>query len=99
FLAVRINGAIDGVDSVNGGSGLDTYIARSAASSVTIALNLGQAFGNDIGTDNIAGFENASGGLGDDFLLGNNGANTLDGSAGLDFLNGHGGRRRLSRGR
>jgi Ca2+-binding RTX toxin-like protein len=98
YLAVRTTGGVDGLDAVNGGSGTDTYLAYNATSSVTIALNLGQAFGDDIGFDNIAGFENASGGSGDDSLLGNNGANTLDGSAGLDYLDGHGGRDVLSGG-
>jgi Ca2+-binding RTX toxin-like protein len=85
-------GGTDGTDSVNGGSGVDTYDGSNASVSVTVALNLGQAFGDDIGIDNITGFENATGGKGGDFLLGNNGVNTLNGGAGLDYLDGHGGR-------
>ena len=58
------------------------------------------ALGDDIGHDAdfnptpdiITGFENATGGAGDDYLFGSSGANVLMGGNGMDILEGLGGR-------
>lgn len=91
YIATGASGA-DGTDTVNGGSGDDTYDASGATISVSVLFNIAQAFGDDIGFDNITGFENAIGGSGGDFLSGSGAANTLIGGAGGDQLRGFGGR-------
>jgi len=107
FLAVNVSGGTDGIDSVNGGSGIDTYNASEAPFSVfvnldTRARSAGQypffplaaktAQGNGINIDSVVGFENVTGGAHDDALFGSSGANTLIGGAGADGLFGFGGR-------
>jgi Ca2+-binding RTX toxin-like protein len=87
-----VNGGASDVDTVDGGGGVDTYDASAATASVTVTLSPQFASGADIGFDNITGFENAIGGSGNDFLFGNNAANTLIGGFGGDELKGFGGR-------
>jgi Ca2+-binding RTX toxin-like protein len=87
-----VAGGANDVDTVDGGKGVDTYDASQATASVTVTLSPPFASGADIGFDNITGFENATGGSGNDFLFGNNAANTLIGGAGIDKLKGFGGR-------
>jgi Ca2+-binding RTX toxin-like protein len=93
-----LTGGSDGTDTVNGGSGIDTYDATGATISVSVLFSIAQAFGDNIGFDNITGFENATGGSASDFLSGNGAANTLIGGAGGDVLTGFGGRDTLTGG-
>ena len=79
-----------GLDTLLGGAGIDTADYRTSETAVSIALD---ASGNALnisdglnGTDQLYGFENLLGGLGDDSLTGNDGANLLDGGMGDDWL-------------
>lgn len=78
----------DGNDDVQGGSGIDTYTAAAATAAVVINLDDEFAFGSNIGSDTITGFENAIGGSGVDSITGTVAANTLRGGGGGDALNG-----------
>ena len=69
-------------DAVNGGKGIDTYDASAATHKVEVYLYQLAAFGDDIGFDDVTGFENAIGGSGSDVLAGNKAANTLIGGVG-----------------
>jgi hypothetical protein len=96
-----------GTDTVDGGTGIDTYDAASANSTVTINLDsvdhaipefgfgtiaTNTATGTDIGgTDMIKNFENAIGGDIGDTLYGSAAANRLDGNLGGDSIAGFGG--------
>jgi Ca2+-binding RTX toxin-like protein len=104
FLALPLDNGTDGTDTVNGGSGIDTYDASEPITRVFVNLDSRDHFpfsfllpartavGNDIGTDNVIGFENATGGAHDDALYGSSGANVLIGLGGNDGLFGFGGR-------
>jgi Ca2+-binding RTX toxin-like protein len=101
YLAVKIGGGTDGTDTIAGGKGRDTYDASLASSTVGINLDkVGHglvfsaltAFGGNVGSDHITGFENAIGGSGNDFLFGTSGANLLNGGSGSDHIAGLGGR-------
>src|SRR4029079_10065171 len=95
----------DGADTVNAGSGIDTYDASQFGTDAFVKVNLDEIAhfgiaphsgtlaggGSNLGTDTILGFENASGGFGNDVLIGSNGANKLEGGAGGDVLFGLGG--------
>lgn len=81
----------DLLDTIDAGAGIDTYDSTNAAGGVTINLFTHTASGAYVGTDDILGFENASGGSGDDKITGDDGANVLSGgwwSSGADTLTG-----------
>jgi Ca2+-binding RTX toxin-like protein len=73
---------------LDGGAGSDTVDYSEAGQQVTINLLLGTATGSDIGTDTILRFENATGGAGNDALIGTASANVLNGNGGNDTLDG-----------
>ena len=56
-----------------------------------VNLLTGQGFNNAAEGDSFSGFENVIGGLFDDTLIGDHGANRLDGAMGADTLVGNGG--------
>ena len=84
-----------GSDSMTGGSGLDT--ASYASDTQPVAANLFGGFavqnaGQPTFTvDTLIAIENVTGGGGDDFLIGDNIANRLEGLGGADNLWGYGG--------
>jgi Ca2+-binding RTX toxin-like protein len=100
--------AADGNDIVRGGAGIDTYDASAATHDVRINLDtvahdlngfllvaantaIGPAI-SGFAKDSIFGFENASGGGGNDVIYGTAGANVLSGGAGgVNNLLGFGG--------
>jgi Ca2+-binding RTX toxin-like protein len=79
---------------LSGGLGTDAYIANhSTRVVVDLAAGTAQKFnaasgGTLVGTDQLSGFENVSGGDGDDTITGNAGSNSLFGGAGNDTLDG-----------
>lgn len=83
-------GAADGAgDQFDGGDGIDTITYRGLESGVSVVLGpAGAATGGGVGSDVLAGFENATGGLGDDTLTGDALANVLSGGDGNDSLAG-----------
>ncbi|WAP68666.1 beta strand repeat-containing protein [Jiella pelagia] len=78
-----------GDDTVDGGAGNDTISYQGESPDVTIDLAAGTATG--LGADTLTSIENASGGAGDDTILGDAGANALFGQNGADVLDGRGG--------
>ncbi|MEH6692172.1 MAG: cadherin-like domain-containing protein [Pseudorhizobium pelagicum] len=78
----------DGNDSYSGGDGVDTLDASAVGSGVVIDLKAGTATGEDIGTDQVEGFENIIGSECADLLTGDSHANELHGGAGNDELAG-----------
>jgi Ca2+-binding RTX toxin-like protein len=93
--ADRLDGGT-GSDTLDGGTGLDllTYGSRGAPVTVDLAAGRGGARGE---TDSLAGFEDVTGGLGSDRLMGDAGPNTLYGGLdGNDAVRGRGGNDTLS---
>jgi Ca2+-binding RTX toxin-like protein len=78
----------DGNDSYSGGEGVDTLDASAVGSGVVIDLVAGTATGEDIGTDQVEGFENIVGSDHADLLTGDGHANALHGRSGNDELAG-----------
>ena len=89
------NNVISGTPANNvldGGAGVDTvsYLNGAATAGVTIDLNkqgAGQATGGS-GADTLVNFENVTGSIYNDILIGTPGNNVLTGSTGLDKLTG-----------
>jgi Ca2+-binding RTX toxin-like protein len=86
-----------GINSIDGGTGVDTvsYVYASTAGTTGVTLDLGalnassQATASGIsGADLIKGIENITGSNYADILTGNSGANILTGGAGVDTLTG-----------
>ncbi len=87
-----------GEDLLDGGWGIDTASFASALQGVAVTLTDpasepdgiagGSATGGDTGYDTLRNIENVVGGSGDDTIVGNSLANTLEGRAGNDVLNG-----------
>lgn len=81
-----------GKDVVNGGDGLDTADYSFALNAVYVDLSKGTAKGindaglTETGTDTLLSIENATGGAGDDRLVGNASANVLYGGDGNDIV-------------
>jgi subtilisin-like proprotein convertase family protein len=85
---------IVGTSNVNimaGFRGRDTVSYAGSTAAVTVNLTTQIVSGGDAAGDTISGFENATGGSGDDTLLGDSGTNVLNGNGGNDTLNGRGG--------
>ncbi len=71
---------------LDAGTGIDTISYSTVTTAVTIDLFNGQANGTSIGTDTLLNFENATGGTGNDTLIGSAGDNVLTGGAGSDTV-------------
>ncbi len=77
---------------VDGGVGIDTYSAEIATRSAFINMRDGEVFSFFTSTaENIFNFENARGSEFNDEILGNAGANRLEGLGGDDIIEGIGG--------
>ncbi|MEH2059327.1 MAG: calcium-binding protein [Nostoc sp.] len=76
-----------GDDTINGGGGIDTVEYSFVGSGVTVNLANGFASGG-AGNDVISNVENVKGSIFDDILIGNSGANLLNGDNGDDLLYG-----------
>jgi Ca2+-binding RTX toxin-like protein len=75
-----------GVNTLNGADGVDTASYAEATAGVTVNLVTGLASG--LGTDQLSGIENVTGGGSDDSLIGDTSSNVLRGGAGADTLSG-----------
>ncbi len=76
-----------GVDILTGGLGRDTVDYSQAASSVRAQLNTNASSNDgDGGTDTFSGIENLTGSAFNDLLIGDGGANVLNGGTGRDTL-------------
>ena len=75
-----------GDDTLNGGSGKDT--AQFSSNSNTINLNTTSWQNTGDGKDRLISIENVHAGSGNDIVIGNGAANTLNGQAGNDRLYG-----------
>jgi len=73
----------DGVDTYDGGEGIDTLDFGGSTSAIVLNLGTGK-----MGSDTIKNLENVFGGEGDDQITGDGKANELRGGAGNDKLNG-----------
>ena len=88
-----------GADSLYGGNGSDTASYFTSSAGVVISLAAGTASNGDAAGDYLDGIENLSGSnLGNDSLVGNTNANTLQGWGGNDVLTGAGGKDTLTGG-
>lgn len=74
-----------GQDVLDGGEGVDTLSYEGENAFVNIALNVAYAGGIALG-DVITNFENVTGTDYNDFLVGNDGANVLNGGKGNDYF-------------
>lgn len=86
----------NGDDSLLGGGGSDTADYSSVGNDLTIKISLQKAdlhdwSGDLIDSDHLQSIENATGGSGNDTLVGDSSANVLDGGGGSDILRGRGG--------
>jgi len=95
-----IGGSGAGDDTYDGGTGIDTVDYSSTNNGVDVALGAGsdQAFGSEIGTDQISNVENVIGGSEDDVISGDANANHLMGGGGSDDLSGNDGNDKLEGG-
>ncbi|MGX7894352.1 calcium-binding protein [Tsuneonella sp. HG222] len=80
-----------GADVLIGGPGTDLLSFEDNSGTVFVNLLTGMGYNNAAQGDTFSGFENVVGGLFDDTLIGDNGANRLDGAMGADTLVGNGG--------
>jgi len=92
----------DGDDTLSGGSGTDLFdggegqdtadFSYTSSDNLQINLTTGQAvFTSSGSTENLVSIEHATGGSGDNVLIGNGDANVLDGGGGNDDISGLGG--------
>jgi Ca2+-binding RTX toxin-like protein len=81
-----------GNDAYDGGGGIDTIVFSSATEAVAVDLSAAadQATGAEIGTDQIVGVENVTGGAGNDTITGDGLSNVLIGAGGNDLVQGLG---------
>jgi Ca2+-binding RTX toxin-like protein len=86
----RLTGGSGG-DVLNGGEGDDTAVYRDSPAGVLVSLASGYVTGGDASGDTLSSIENIDGSGFGDFLLGDNGANHLNGFGGNDSLKGFGG--------
>ena len=80
-----------GKDVIHGGSGVDTLTYESSNGKVKINLGKAKQKGGDAEGDKLKSIENVTGSDGNDTLVGDGGANVLDGGKGRDKLLGKGG--------
>ena len=94
--AVEFDGG-DGADSFRpgmggglffGGAGIDTLDLTGTTTDASVDLNAGTASSGEVGATTMSSVENATGGDGNDVLLGNSVANMLVGGSGNDTLDG-----------
>ncbi len=85
-----IIGAV-GADEIIGGDGLDWASYEDNSGVVFINLTLARGYNNAAEGDTYSGIENLVGGLMDDFFIGDESANRLNGAMGADTLLGAGG--------
>ena len=76
-------------NAIDGGDGTDTIDYSAAASAMNIDLRVGSSVGD--GTDVLSSIENVIGSLFEDHIVGNGGANLLDGGPSDDKIDGGGG--------
>src|SRR5262249_56336293 len=76
-----VGGHGEGNDIYEGGEGIDTIFYSSSTLGIVVNLSAAQnqAFGSEIGTDQIAKVENVIGGSGKDVITGNTANNLIDG--------------------
>jgi hypothetical protein len=86
---VKLLATASGPLSLNGQGGNDTLDYSAFSAGVAVNLSIGAATAVSGG---VTGFENAIGGSGDDYLVGNSSNNILIGGPGNDTLYGFGGR-------
>ncbi len=77
-----------GADVLNGGSGTDMVSYEDNHGGVFVNLTLNQGFGNAAAGDTYVGIEDVRGSMFDDTIIGNGGANRLEGGDGNDVLRG-----------
>ena len=82
----RLVGGI-GADVLNGGAGTDT-VRYATSMAVTVNLGINTATGGEAQGDTFIGIENVVGSQFNDILIGDSGANKLEGLNGDDFLRG-----------
>ncbi|MEM9061765.1 MAG: Hint domain-containing protein [Pseudomonadota bacterium] len=80
-----------GADSLNGGAGFDTLDYSNSSAPVTVDLAAKAVTGGDATGDTIFSFEAVTGSAGGDNLLGDGGANVIDGGDGDDAISTAGG--------
>jgi Ca2+-binding RTX toxin-like protein len=77
-----------GDNVLDGGAGVDTVSYANALAAISVALDqdgVAQDTGG-MGLDTLVAIENLTGSVFDDFLVGNDGANVLDGGLGVDVM-------------
>ena len=79
-----------GNDVIEGGAGSDTLDFYNATSGVNASLAIGRSYGGE-GNDTFSDIENLQGGSFGDTLIGDDGANRLEGYGGNDSVSGGGG--------
>ncbi|MDB5706725.1 MAG: hemolysin-type calcium-binding repeat family protein [Sphingomonas bacterium] len=77
-----------GADFINGGAGIDTVSYEDNQGAVFVNLTLHQGFGNSAAGDSYTAVENVRGSIFDDTMIGDGGANRLEGGDGNDVLRG-----------
>jgi Ca2+-binding RTX toxin-like protein len=80
-----------GADIIKGGAGVDTVIYEFSPRGVRVNLGAGTASGGDAEGDTLIAIENVFGSRYRDWLVGDNGDNTLNGNYGNDVLDGQDG--------
>ncbi len=80
-----------GADTLNGGGGRDTLDYRTVSVAMRIDLEAGTGHGGDAEGDVITGFEDVTGGSGNDTLIGDANDNILTGGRGADVMEGRAG--------
>lgn len=77
-----------GADGLDGGSGSDTASYFDSRDAISVNLATNTALGGDAQGDKFKSIENVTGGWGDDTIVGDGNANTLNGGWGDDVLSG-----------
>jgi uncharacterized protein (TIGR01370 family) len=77
-----------GADVLIGGSGTDMVSYEDNQGAVFVNLTLGLGYGNAAAGDTYSGIESARGSMFDDTIIGDGGANRLEGGDGNDILRG-----------
>ena len=80
-----------GADLLDGGEGYDWLTYQDSDAAVSVNLATGAVSGGHAEGDTISGFEELSGSVHDDTLIGDDGYNWISGGAGADVLEGRGG--------
>ncbi len=86
-----VGGSGQGDDYYDGGLGNDIVVYSSASNEISVNLETGYAFGDEIDLDQLVSIENIVAGDGDDTLTGDDEDNQITGAAGDDNIDGKGG--------